>query len=817
MITSTFSALRRTGSLGLAMAILGAGATATPAPTSGGTLDILAGGIIPIQTIPSVTLTGEKPCFVRAVFFTTGTVPPGTEVDGLLRVYVDGVEAPYSPIFSDNGPIAPPSAPNQANENDSLNFIFIPPVSDDVVLEVEINPAGPGQVCETDFSNNINSTASLEFVCVDTPDLVYSPIDYRPSGGGPNLPDSALIEPGVGDNFIQGMYPSGDWDYRRTDAPSKLWTGNLNGSGSALNASLLADRNMTVPLPDYIYGWVPGSLPYNGQAIGIPGRAGMGNTQAIRHQRTFAHEIGHLFGRSHIGNQTNVYGVDVEHHLAITQSLPRIKDDNLNDVMVPGLLTNQAWVYNVNHNFYVNHPDFQCAPDEEIAYHNDPTLLLGGTWNRNTNDIVLSEVVTFPGGIATETVPLNEANLIFRTFENGQVTGQFGLNINTSTDTCSSEDHDYSDTDSDSWTGELAIAGFGIVIPKEIHPDTIDKVEVVGFDGTVLTELVRSPSKPFIELDAPKVAASLAGENTIVNLNWSVSDADNSQVKHYIRYSPDGERISPLASNVTQSSYSVNMAGLPMLEEGGYFEILATDGLNTTRVITDQVPISQLDAGNNAPVTHILTPDVGNTYLKGATVILHASGWDIEDFGIRGADLVWTSSVDGVIGTGRSTSIADLSVGGHIITVTATDSLGSTAQDTAAITIIDRELPSTLVTQLNLGFGGPGTAVLTVIGGDLSTGTTADVTVTGATPSTNLWAISSDSNTPTPALGGTLIPVPVMTITPAFTDPSGSWTLPAGIVGGGGPATLYVQAAYLDAGQPFGFGITNAVQVDILP
>ena len=71
------------------------------------------------------------------------------------------------------------------------------------------------------------------------------PIDYRPSGGPtPNLPDPALIEPGVGDNFIQGMYPAADWNY--WEAPPKLWTNSLNGTGSSTSQQ---------PGP------LPGSLP----------------------------------------------------------------------------------------------------------------------------------------------------------------------------------------------------------------------------------------------------------------------------------------------------------------------------------------------------------------------------------------------------------------------------------------------------------------------------------------------------------------------------------------------------------------------------
>ena len=799
-----------------ATACLTAGAAAPSAPTSGGSLDIIAGGIIPIQTIPGVTLLAGKPTFVRTVFFTTGTVPAGTMVDGLLRVYVDGVEAPYSPIFSTNGPIEPTNTPNQNSIDDSLNFIFLPPESNDVVLEVEINPTGPGQVCETDFSNNINTSPSITFECVQKPDLVYVPIDYRPGGGGtPNVANADLIDPGVGDNFIQGMYPAGDWDYRRSVPPTKLWTGNLNGSGSALNSSLAADRAMMVPIPDKIYGWVPGSLPYNGQALGIPGVAGMGNTQQIRHQRTFAHEIGHLYGRSHINNQTQVVGVDVEHHLAITQGLSQLKPGNLNDVMVAGLLTNQAWVYAINHEFYVNHPDFSCTEDAPLAYHDEPTYLIGGVWNRATDDVSITQSVTFNGGFGSETVALSEANLVFTAFdENGAVLGRFGQLIRTANDCSSEESHEH-ESEADAWEHNDPNAGFLMVFPASIDPALIERVEISGGDGVVKTEMVRSPSKPFVEL-SPTTPANVNGSSLL--LDWDVSDADGNEVKHYLRYSPDGEQIHVLTSNWTQSSYGVDMSVLPAFVEGqGYFEVLATDGLNTTRLVIDDLTFGAESSGNNPPETHILSPDANTTFLEGAPVILHSSGWDIEDLAIEGSDLVWTSNVDGVLGTGRLLIVSDLSVGAHLITVTANDTAGAIDTDQAAIIITGRTLPSTVVCQTDFGFGGPGSSLLEICGGDLSSGTSADVKLSNALPNVNVWAISGDIANPTAAIGGTLVPVPILDILPGMTDGAGEWLLPGIIAGGGGPFTFYVQSAYLDASQPAGFGISNAVEVQILP
>ncbi len=59
----------------------------------------------------------------------------------------------------------------------------------------------------------------------------------------------------------------------------------------------------------------------------------------------------------------------------------------------------------------------------------------------------------------------------------------------------------------------------------------------------------------------------------------------------------------------------------------------------------------------------------------------------IEDDTPPESSLIWTSSIDGEIGTGTSFSRSDLSVGTHTITLTVTDSQGATGTDSVSITI----------------------------------------------------------------------------------------------------------------------------------
>ena len=134
----------------------------------------------------------------------------------------------------------------------------------------------------------------------------------------------------------------------------------------------------------------------------------------------------------------------------------------------------------------------------------------------------------------------------------------------------------------------------------------------------------------------------------------------------------------------------------------------------------------------------------------------------------------------------------------------------------AAIDLFRVEELMCTVCQADLGMGGPGNATLAICGGDLSSGTTADLMVSGATPNTLLILLSDAVLSPTAIGVATLLnPNPDIQIQVA-TDANGEFT-PPGIAGGAGPLTLYVQAAFIDPMLPLGFGLTNVVQADLLP
>jgi hypothetical protein len=86
--------------------------------------------------------------------------------------------------------------------------------------------------------------------------------------------------------------------------------------------------------------------------------------------------------------------------------------------------------------------------------------------------------------------------------------------------------------------------------------------------------------------------------------------------------------------------------------------------------------------GENAPpVVNITGPVDGSRYEEGQPIPLRATAVDAEDGALEGESVVWSSDRDGVLASGTEADPANLSVGDHRITVTATDSELATATD----------------------------------------------------------------------------------------------------------------------------------------
>ena len=119
----------------------------------------------------------------------------------------------------------------------------------------------------------------------------------------------------------------------------------------------------------------------------------------------------------------------------------------------------------------------------------------------------------------------------------------------------------------------------------------------------------------------------------------------------------------------------------------------------------------------------------------------------------------------------------------------------------------------------DLGFQGPGAVDLSLCGTGLDTGGANTLSLSGAPGNANVFLLASlTGGVDATFAGGTL--VSLSNLIPGFpvalpTDASGELTFP--VPGGGGPNSVVIQAVVVDAAQPLGYAISNAIQADFLP
>ncbi len=94
-----------------------------------------------------------------------------------------------------------------------------------------------------------------------------------------------------------------------------------------------------------------------------------------------------------------------------------------------------------------------------------------------------------------------------------------------------------------------------------------------------------------------------------------------------------------------------------------------------------------INVTNTAPVAAITAPLNGSSFEAGDLISFTGTGDDLEEGALAGDSLVWESDVDGNFGNGTAVDYSGLSVGSHIITLTATDSFGLFGTDSINLEI----------------------------------------------------------------------------------------------------------------------------------
>jgi hypothetical protein len=656
----------------------------------------------------TIALIAKNATMVRVKVSLNGqaSVQPG--VDAVLRIYSNGIEIVGSPVYSTNGPISAPVAPNSANVNDTLNFLCLPPQSADVDFVVTVNPFRA--VAESNHDNNTFTVSNKIFACRKMVDIAYTPINYTFGAG---LPSNALIEPGVGDAFLRGIFKTGDWNYHRSPLAPPIVSTSIDTANAALLNTLSSLRQTTIPAagfarPEFIYGWLPGN-PFsgNGQASGIPGDAAFGNTENIRFQRTFAHEIGHCWGLSHNTTSIGVVAIDVEHQLRDPLLIAQIMPATKKDIMYAGLNTADAWVASGSYLDCLNDARSACTAIDgadgdasDGAGANDvpegaiPVLRLSGSHDHLLRTVALDHAM--PNELVLPTADNPAGNVLIESFDSrGARLASIRLDTRGCRESCADPSHQHRFT------------SLFVNLPRWIDGREAAQIEVReisrGVPGKRLANLRRSAHAPEIATFAvTAVGPDAAGVGSaqfnpsvdrlegVARISWSATDADGDALVADLLYSPNGgDAWLPVTVAETSGMFEFDTCDLPASRgANGRFRIRVSDGMNSVDVVSSQ---AMLFGNSQPPDVHIIAPNSATTYPAGATVLLHGAAWDIDDQLLPENSITWTSSRDGLLGGGRLFVRRNLSVGVHTITLRGTDSGGLSAERAITLTITARD------------------------------------------------------------------------------------------------------------------------------
>lgn len=534
-------------------------------------------------TTNTVPLVAQRSTAVRATITVANSGAAVANVSGRLHVFVGGSEiTPVAGVLPINAPFTAPLVPQRANENDTLNFELPSPtgITASSAVDFRVDLTAPAGVNVTSGSAN-----GLTFANRTTPLLYFTRINYTPAGLG--LPPLSFVQPGSGNAFVSGILPVNDSDptlYRQGLFPSLNFTEDSRGvkrlealgtDGNDLLSLLESCRQLIVKTgvgaSDHIflYGWLAGNpIDGNGLAI-VGGRVAFGNSDPIRGQRSYAHELTHNFGFNHVNQNLDQVGFDVgarlPNHPAGNNTSGRVKPTTLFDIQTAGLLTNQAWVTAGKYTTLFNSATL-TAPDAPDSSFSTSVLVVQGVFDPSGQRLVrLKPVFRYPW--------LSQPT---RTLQPNNDTPPYSVNVVTSAGTRFTVPFTPMIADDPSEEVER-FGSFEVMIqaPADIASLTItDRTGAQNFGG-----FQRSATPVTVTIISPQPGAALDPVTRVVARVSNPSAGTLFQAA----YSPDGgSSFVPIAVDLTDPNFTFDATAVPPSAGSGLIRVFAGDGLNTT-------------------------------------------------------------------------------------------------------------------------------------------------------------------------------------------------------------------------------------------
>jgi hypothetical protein len=392
---------------------------------------------------------------------------------------------------------------------------------------------------------------------------------------------------------------------------------------------------------------------------------------------TAAHELGHNLGRYHVdcppgrvpltrpypypkcqlspGGRTDYYGFDTDRRNVNVRN-PRTHGDIMSysdNIGIP------QWISDFT--YKAAYQRFRIASAQTSAATDDPPdrLLVSGIISPALSTATLRPIYR-----------LDESS-----FQNGAADGPYTLELQDGQgQTLVTDTFDVVVIES---TGDLTIPGERVLTETlpflRALPYHLEAAQLVlKQDDTILVTQVASASPPTVTLTAPNGEESITGTTTVT---WTADDQDGDPLEYVLQHSADGgDTWQPVGIRLTETNYPVDTADLPGGDEC-LFRVAASDGFHTAYDQSDGF----FSVPRKDPTVFIMDPDEGQTYAVDEWVLLTALAYDQDEEDLAEENLVWTSDLEGPLGTGSEVALESLSPGWHTITLAGTDGEGLTS------------------------------------------------------------------------------------------------------------------------------------------
>ncbi len=564
--------------------------------------------------------------------------------------------------------------------------------------EIQGSPSSPSTIPCTNCDNLFPSNSQPRFNTFRPTrpmNLILAPYIYKPNSNPP-FPLSAelLFTPAGALQYTNNTYPlPGNFP---SDAagikllrilPMQTTTRNMQTSDG--KSKFLSDLQMLynllkaqggIPSDTRLLAMVPCGC--GGQAY-LGGRVAFADTWASEngavparsfegYGSTWAHELGHSYGREHAGNWHGEEGGGGH-----DENFPYFHGG----IGVPGLALNTFWWKQGGTPFFIPtgtlNPLGNHAHDFMSYGHLDP--LNTSLW-----------ISPYTYNALYNVFKVNTATFLARTeaTEKLVVSGQIGANG------VAELQPFYRDvTAADSGTGEqgefsleLLDEKGGVLIEHRFDAMAVthDEAGTLGFNefvpwragakrivlkrkGFPLADREVSAQAPKVRLLSPNGGERLANEATIY---WEGRDADGDPLTYSVLYNNGEDSIWwPVATGITANSISVDTS-LWAGSAKGRLMVRATDGVNSAEDVSD----AGFTVAQKTPMIGVLNEKEA---LDASQLI--GVAYDPEEGLLPASRLVWTSDRDGRIDLGPKVRVEKLTAGTHTLTLTVTDSQGQTS------------------------------------------------------------------------------------------------------------------------------------------